>query len=286
MKDIKIGLTGWGDHHTLYEQGYSPSNKLESYAAHFPIVELDSSFYAIPPQRNLEKWVRETPASFEFIVKAYQGMTGHQRGEISYDSKKEMFQAFTNTFLPLKKEGKLAMVLCQFPPWFDCQKKHVDYLRYARQELIDFEVALEFRHQSWYQESLRESTLEYMRNDEWIHSICDEPQVGERSVPFVPVNTSDEKAFIRLHGRNKAAWNKPVTGEAWREVRYLYDYSKAEIDSLARQVNSISGNVKKTYIVFNNNSGGHAADNAKSLISNLHITYNDLAPRQLNLFDE
>lgn len=285
MGHIKIGLTGWRDHHTLYE-GLSKSNLLQMYAGHFPTVELDSSFYAIPPKSSVDKWIKETPASFKFIVKAYQGMTGHQRGDIPFASKQEMFQAFRDTFLPLKKAGKVAMVLCQFPPWFDCKKQHVDYLRYTRQELQDFDTALEFRNQSWYIDKFRDSTLQYMRGDRWIHSICDEPQIGEKSVPFVPVTTSKDKAFVRLHGRNKAAWNKPVTGDQWREVRYLYDYSDRELEELASQIRKISANVRDTYVAFNNNSGGHAAGNAKTMISKLNIVYDNLAPRQLNLFDE
>ncbi|ETI70564.1 hypothetical protein BAVI_01819 [Neobacillus vireti LMG 21834] len=38
------------------------------------------------------------------------------------------------------------------------------------------------------------------------------------------------------------------------------------------------------YLLFNNNSGGDAADNAKEMMNLLHIEYDDLAPRQLGLF--
>ncbi|PYZ92903.1 hypothetical protein CR194_14775 [Salipaludibacillus keqinensis] len=286
MGKINIGLTGWGDHHSLYEDVKSPSNKLYAYAGHFPIVELDSSFYAIPPKRNIEKWIHETPETFQFIVKAYQGMTGHQRGEIPFETKEQMFQAFTEAFRPMKKAGKLAMVLCQFPPWFDCQKKHVQYLKMVREQLAEFEVALEFRHQSWYNDTYKQKTLAFMAEDNWIHSICDEPQAGERSVPFVPIVTHKQKSFVRLHGRNKAAWNKPVKGEEWRDVRYLYDYSEKELDELSKEIHHLSLQANQTYIVFNNNSGGHAAGNAQTLMNKLAIKYEGLAPRQLNLFEE
>lgn len=77
---IKIGLTGFGDHEELYGK-IKPADRLPAYSAHFPIVEIDSSFYAVQPVRNYEKWVRQTPEAFQFIVKAYQGMTGHLRGK-------------------------------------------------------------------------------------------------------------------------------------------------------------------------------------------------------------
>ena len=47
---IQIGLTGWSDHPSITT---NPQNKLGDYAAHFPIVELDSSFYAIPSQERM-----------------------------------------------------------------------------------------------------------------------------------------------------------------------------------------------------------------------------------------
>ncbi|SES37883.1 DUF72 domain-containing protein [Salipaludibacillus aurantiacus] len=286
MSQINVGVTGWGDHRILYEGISSPSKKLEAYAGHFPVVELDSSFYAVPPEKNITKWINETPPSFQFVVKAYQGMTGHQRGENPFKTQEEMFKAFNDAIRPFKEAGKLAMVLCQFPPWYDCQRKYVDYIKYVREQLREFDAALEFRHQSWYSDDYKERTLEYLKEDDWIHSICDEPQAGERSIPFVPVTTHDEKAFVRFHGRNTAGWNKPVKGEGWREVRYLYDYSEDELKELEEKVKRISQKVNKTYVVFNNNSGGHAAGNAKTFISDLGITYEGLAPRQMNLFDE
>ena len=47
---IEIGLTGWGDHDTLYEDLERKTDKLKTYASHFPIVELDASYYAIQPE--------------------------------------------------------------------------------------------------------------------------------------------------------------------------------------------------------------------------------------------
>ncbi|MDQ0257620.1 uncharacterized protein YecE (DUF72 family) [Evansella vedderi] len=282
---IWVGLTGWGDHDSLYEGSRSTSNKLSTYASYFPVVEVDSSFYAIPPRRNIEKWVAETPETFQFIVKAYQGITGHQRGGIPFTSRKEMFEAFKEFLGPMVQANKLAMVLCQFPPWFDCQKKHVEYVRLCREQFQDMDVALEFRNRSWFSEDYYDNTLTYMKQDQWIHSICDEPQAGERSIPFVPVVTHPEKTLYRMHGRNVYGWNKPANGEEWRDVRYLYDYSDGELEELGREVTKLSGQTKESFVLFNNNSGGHAAANGKRFVEILGIKYRGLAPRQLGLFD-
>ncbi|MDG5788917.1 DUF72 domain-containing protein [Evansella sp. AB-P1] len=283
---IWVGLTGWGDHIDLYEGILSASKeKLKTYAGHFPIVEVDTSFYAIQSERNMTKWVNDTPESFRFIVKAYQGITGHQRGDIPFQSKKEMFEAFKLSLKPIIEGNKLAAILCQFPPWFDCRREHVDYLRYCREAFADLDVALEFRHQSWFLEDYRHQTLEYMKKDKWIHSICDEPQAGKRSIPFVPTITTVNKSLFRFHGRNVHGWTKPVKGQDWRDVRYLYDYNDKELKELASTIRTLSKETKQCYVLFNNNSGGHAAKNAKDFIKILGLTYTDLAPRQLGLFD-
>ncbi|GAJ57593.1 hypothetical protein B23_0783 [Geobacillus thermoleovorans B23] len=281
---IYIGLTGWGDHDSLYPPGLAAKDKLLEYAAHFPTVEVDSYFYAIQPRSNVEKWIRETPPSFQFIVKAYQGMTGHERGPIPYESKEAMFAAFLDSIAPFQEAGKLAMVLFQFPPWFDCRREHVEYLRWTKARMGEVPAALEFRHQSWFSPRFYDKTLRFMEEEGWIHAICDEPQAGEGSVPTVLHPTDREKTLIRLHGRNVHGWNKATAGENWRAVRYLYRYNERELREWARHIEALKQKTKQIYVLFNNNSGGDAADNAKQLIDLLGIEYTGLAPRQLGLF--
>ncbi|GHH97634.1 DUF72 domain-containing protein [Neobacillus kokaensis] len=280
---IYIGVTGWGDHDSLYPNLTSSRVKLKEYAGHFPIVEVDTAFYAIQPQRNGLKWVNETPESFQFIVKAYQGMTGHQRGEIPFASNQEMFQAFKESLEPYIQTDKLAMVLFQFPPWFDLRKENVNYLRWCKKEMNDIPCALEFRHQSWFIPKYRQQTLSFMKEEQWIHSICDEPQSGEGSIPTVLETTSFEKVLVRFHGRNVYGWQKR-NAENWREVRYLYRYNEQELAEWGAHVRTLAESTKDVYLLFNNNSGGDAADNAKQMMELLHIEYEGLAPRQLDLF--
>jgi uncharacterized protein YecE (DUF72 family) len=280
---IYIGVTGWGDHDSLYDQPTSPREKLQAYASHFPVVEVDAAFYAIQPRSNIERWLRDTPDRFQFIVKAYQGMTGHQRGDIPFESTDEMFHLFMDSITPYKQQNKLAMVLFQFPPWFDCTKENVQYLRCCKMKMKDIPCALEFRNQSWFSDTMREKTVSFMKEEGWIHSICDEPQAGNGSIPTILEATSKEKTLIRFHGRNIHGWTKPKEGN-WREVRYLYRYNESELLNWVQNVKLLKKECKDLYILFNNNSGGDAADNAKQFINMLNIDYDGLAPRQLNLF--
>lgn len=282
---IYIGVTGWGDHHSLYPSQVNASNKLSVYSSHFPVVEVDASFYAIQPVKNAVKWISQTPNNFRFVVKAYQGMTGHQKGDIPFETKTEMFEAFKESLVPYQDANKLAMVLFQFPPWFDCQKKNVDYLRYCKKMMGDIPVALEFRHQSWFSEEFRTNTLTFMKKEGWIHSIVDEPQAGSGSIPTVPVVTNSDLTLIRMHGRNVHGWNRHKGSHSnWREVRYLYKYNQKELLEWKKIVQDLHKNTKDLIIIFNNNSGGDAAGNAKDLQTLMNIDYEGLSPRQLSLF--
>lgn len=284
---IQIGLTGWGDHPAVYHPSSNAREKLIDYSSHFPIVELDASFYAIQPERNIRKWIAETPDTFQFIVKAYQGMTGHHRGKLPYSSPEEMFNEFKLSIGPMKEAGKLAMVLVQFPPWFDCRKENVDQIRYIRQQLEDYDIAIEFRHQSWYTEAMREKTVQFLEDLNFIHTVCDEPQSGEGSVPLVAIATRWDKSFIRLHGRNVNGWrNTTGDNEAWRKVRYLYNYTDAELTEIQQVIHKLQRESENVFVVFNNNSGGHAAENAKRLQKMMGIVYERLTPKQLDIFGE
>lgn len=281
---IKIGLTGWGDHPTLYSTATLSREKLFDYSGHFPIVEVDSSFYSIPSVQNVEKWCSDTPSNFKFVVKAYQGMTGHLRGDLPFESRNDMINAFKESVDAFKKAGKLGMVLVQFPPWYDCSSKNILYIRYIKEQLSDYPIAIEFRNQTWYSDAMKEKTLQFLKENECIHTVCDEPQAGSGSVPLVPIATSD-KVLLRIHGRNIHGWRNAGNNSNWREVRFLYDYNEEELQGLARSVEDLQQQCKDVFVLFNNNSGHHAANNAKRLQQILKIEYSGLSPKQLDMFE-
>ena len=77
---------------------------------------------------------------------------------------------------------------------------------------------------------------------------------------------------------------KDMSDQEWRDVRYLYDYNEQELTDLAQKAQILEQKAKKVYVIFNNNSGGHAANNAKTYQQLLNIDYEGLAPQQLKLF--
>ncbi|TFE25831.1 DUF72 domain-containing protein [Cohnella luojiensis] len=280
---IQVGLAGWGDHDTLYPPGTAAKDKLRTYGTQFGIVEMDSSFYAVQPMERMTRYAEETPEGFGFIVKAYQGITGHLRGKPYYENDDEMYQAFRESLEPVMLAGKLTAALLQYPPWFDCTKDNVRILRETKKRMEGFPCALEFRHQSWFAPEYREKTLAFMREEGWIHSVCDEPQAGAGSIPIVLEATTPEFTLVRLHGRNVGGWNQSGAAN-WREVRYLYDYSQEELGEWKDCIDQLLRQSAKIGIIFNNNSGGHAANNAKQLMRMLDLPVTEI-PRQLDLFN-
>lgn len=282
-QQIQVGLCGWGDHAALYPPGIRDKEKLAIYASHFPLVEIDSSFYAILPQKNYEAWVRQTPDRFGFVIKPHQAITGHQRGEQTVD-RTELMQRFAESIQPVVASGKLKALLFQFPPWFDCIREHVRYIQHCLRSFSRYPVAVEFRHRSWFADRYRDKTLAFLQEHEAIHVACDEPQAGMGSVPIVVAVTQPKRALVRFHGRNVSGWRDPGQGQAWRDVRYLYHYSQEELKEWVPHIEELARQAEEVCILFNNNSGKHAAGNAKSFMQLLGSRPDGLHPRQMELF--
>jgi uncharacterized protein YecE (DUF72 family) len=82
MGRIKVGISSWTEP-TLIKSGWYPPDattaeeRLRYYASKFPLVEVDSTFYAIPNEKTAELWVERTPKDFTFNAKAYALLTQH-----------------------------------------------------------------------------------------------------------------------------------------------------------------------------------------------------------------
>ena len=279
---FQVGVTGWHDHTSLYPPRTGAGNKLSIYSKYFSVVEIDASFYAVQPQKNYEKWVAQVPAHFSFVIKTQQAVTGHVKGK-NFDQLKEEIHAFRQSIQPVVDAGKLKAVLIQFPPQFAYNPKSINYLRFVKRELEGLPCALEFRNQTWFNYENRQATLNFMRKEGWIHVIVDEPQVGTGSCPTVLEATHKALTLIRFHGRNVSGWN-PVNKENWRKVRFLYRYSDPELEEIAAAVKHLASQTKEICLIFNNNSGGDAADNARTMMKLLGLSYNEEILSQMALF--
>lgn len=278
---IQIGLTGWMDHPIVHTQS---KHKLVDYASHFPIVELDASFYAIPSQERILHWLKQTPDNFQFIAKAYGPMTQHARRPDESRPLKELFATFSQHFRPMVDSGKLTAFLFQFPPYFTCVRENVRYLRQIRTLMGDVPIAVEFRHPSWLSPDYASETLQFLQHYHLIHVVVDQPQTPHNSVPLVAAVTHEKQSILRLHGRNYDGWLGANDSQDWRQVRTLYQYSPDELNNFKDITLTLADASENVAVIFNNNSGGHAGPNAKEFQALLGIQYEGLAFRQLDLF--
>ena len=274
---INIGATSFKEHGKLLNKS---NLTLADYASLFPVVEMNTSFYGIKSPQVSQKWIEETPASFKFSVKAFKVMTCHAKLKDYYESEQEMDEAFKLFLKPLICNNQLATILCQFPSYFVCDKQNVNYLKKLRHRFKGYPMSVEFRSDSWYQQSLKPEMIQFMKYNHLTLVTVDEPQVANHSIPFDSIVTNEELAYVRLHGRNTRFWTE--NSADWRKKRTLYRYNEKELEELAKTVHEIQS--KETIVIFNNNSGGDAGENALEFKEILGIEYEGLNPTQLNLF--
>lgn len=283
MAKITMGMTTWTEHPVLIHNEQRPVT-LNEYAQHFPTVEVDTFFYALPQMSTIQNWLAAVPEDFTFIIKAHQGMTLHRRhqdkGELA-----TLFEQYRRTIAPLVAAGQLKTVLFQFPPYFDASVADIEYLKLVRTWMGQLPVAVELRNSSWYQPGVVDSLISYCRDLKFTLVAADEPHDTVTSVPFKLVTTNPDLVLLRLHGRNKEGWANQ--DKSWRKTRTLYRYSEKELAAFAQAIRALNPTPKEICVVFNNNSAKDAAPNALQLQKIMGIHFSGLAPRspeQLDLF--
>lgn len=283
MAKITMGMTTWTEHPVLIRNEQRPVT-LNEYAQHFPTVEVDTFFYALPQMSTIQNWLAAVPEDFTFIIKAHQGMTLHRRhqdkGELA-----TLFEQYRRTIAPLVAAGQLKTVLFQFPPYFDASVADIEYLKLVRTWMGQLPVAVELRNSSWYQPGVVDSLISYCRDLKFTLVAADEPHDTVTSVPFKLVTTNPDLALLRLHGRNKEGWANQ--DKSWRKTRTLYRYSEKELAAFAQAIRALHPTPKEICVIFNNNSAKDAAPNALQLQKMMGVHFSGLAPRspeQLDLF--
>ena len=278
---ITIGLTTWSDHPLIASD---KKRQLEDYASHFPFVEMDTSYYGIPSENSIQSWMSKTPANFQFIPKAFYPMTLHKPWEENVQPLDETFALYKLRFQPMIRAGKIKAFLFQFPPFFRYAEKNMEYLRKVRYWMGNLPVAIEFRHASWYSEENQSHTLAFLKQMQFIHVVVDQPQTPSNSVPTILTATNEQLTLYRLHGQNYSGWLSASEDRNWRENRTLHDYTQKELLNINKNALELEKQSKEVAVIFNNNSGGHAAKNAKELQDMANIEFDGLHPQQLNLF--
>lgn len=282
MGRILVGTCNWADHTAFYPSAYESaknrSRKIEYYARHFPIVEIDSTFYTLQPQRNFEQWSARTPDGFVFNVKAYGELTWHHRDDNkdAVTPRAETFEKFSTMVQPLRDSGKLGAIHFQFPPWFTFGDERLDYVDTVREFFPADRIAVEFRHQSWLAPEHVGDTMRLLEARDMAYVMVDAPQVGTGTVPPAVAVTSPKLAVVRFHGRNKATWY--VRNATSSADRFDYLYARGELDEWVGPIEKVASQVSEVHVLTNNNRQNYAVVNAYDLADLLHVTLPEPPP--------
>jgi len=292
MDNVLVGTCSWTDP-TLIESGRfypdwarSAEVRLQYYASQFPVVEVDSSYYALPGERTAGLWVRRTGGSFTFDIKSFRLFTRHPtpltslpkdiRAALPAEIKgkagiyhrdlpdellDELWSRFERALLPLDSSGKLGVILFQFPPWFYCGDEQRDYIVYCKEKLPQYRIAVEFRHSSWLNQKNVEGTMKFLSGNNLPFVCVDEPQGFESSIPPVVEATSDI-ALIRFHGRNRETWEKRGISAA---ERFNYFYTEDELKEWVPGIKQLVSRTRQLHILFNNCHQDKAVVNARQI---------------------
>jgi uncharacterized protein YecE (DUF72 family) len=221
----------------------------------------------------VERWARRTPDGFTMHIKAFGLMTRHpvkkealppdlrdeapldDRGRVERPSREfraKVFERFLDALEPLRGEGKLGGILFQFPSYVVRKEASFDYIRWAREQLGDHEMLVEFRHISWLDEEGRDETLAFLEEIGAAHVIVDAPRIeGAKNVVPTVVALTSPMAYVRFHGRNAATWNKRGGSAA---ERFDYLYSSEELREWVEPLRELAGRAQQVFAFFNNNA--------------------------------
>ena len=290
MARILIGTASWTDKSLIASKAFYPrgvssaEDRLRYYASQFPMVEIDSSYYAMPSRQNAQLWAERTPPEFTFNIKAFRLFTGHQTSpavlppdisksigptskknlyykDLPVELREELWWRFRDAIEPLRDAGKLTAVHFQFAPWMALHPENREHIEECQDQLEGYQLSVEFRNRTWFDtEKHRAFTLRWERERRLVNTIVDEPQIGSNSIPAVWEVTVSSLSVLRLHGRNHATWN--IKGNSSAD-RFNYDYNDDELEELADNIGNIPADLVQ--VVFNNNYGDQGQRNARTL---------------------
>jgi uncharacterized protein YecE (DUF72 family) len=241
-RGVLIGTSGWSYKHwengMFYPPGLPASEQLAFYAQHFPTVEINYSYYQLPPRKTFDLWRRKSPGKFVFAVKASRYLTHMKK----LKDPAEPLERLLHNATGLGK--KLGPVLFQFPRMW---KVNVQRLTEFLQALeahspLGLSYAFEFRHSSWLSSDvyalLRASNAALCLPIGW-------------EIPL-DIQLTADWTYLRFHGGQHGVGFEDDELEPWADR--LRTWRDAGIDS---------------YSYFNNDSLWHgrpaAIDNARRL---------------------
>ena len=254
--NLYIGTVSWSKADwvgSFYPTSLKPSEFLRHYAGTFRTVEIDSTFYRIPPRSMVTGWRDRTPAGFVFAAKIPRVIT-HQK--ILSDCQKEL-----SSFLKIMEAlgDKLGPLLLQFPYFnknaFASREQFDKLLRPFLDALPKgFQFSVEIRNKNWiswdFLELLRERSVGFtLLAQAWMPRI-------DTLAKALDLVTGDF-CYVRFMGDRQGQESKTETFDK------LQDDKTDEMTIWAGELKKIVAQGSKTYTFFSNYYAGYGPGSAK-----------------------
>lgn len=251
---VRVGCQGWnyGDWVTppaasspvFYPHATRAADMLALYARAFDTVEVDSTFYAVPPASTVDGWHKRTPARFTFALKLPQEITHERRlrdaddvAQLFYDRAREL-------------GDKLGPVLIQLGP--DFGPSELPALANLLPKLpADIRFAVEFRQRGW----INDGVLALLGEHRVALALSDGRWIPRKLMLSLATRPTADFIYVRWMGPD----------------RDIVDYSRIQIDR-TRELEAWAGvlwplaKIKvKVYGYVNNHFAGHSPQSAREL---------------------
>jgi uncharacterized protein YecE (DUF72 family) len=145
-----VGTSGWAYkawQPEFYPEKLPQTKFLEYYASRLTAVEVNYTFRHLLTEKTINNWLKQTPESFRFALKANQAITHFRKLGAGVE---DVLGKFLSAIAPLEEAGRLGPVLFQLPPQMKASpevlKNFLAMLPHA------LRAAFEFRHESWFGE--------------------------------------------------------------------------------------------------------------------------------------
>ena len=255
---ISVGVAGW-DYPDwsgiVYPRGAARGFDRLAFVARFlDVVEINATFYRPANPRIAATWIRrvEKHPGFRFTAKAHRTWTHDP-----WEPAPGIVAATLLGLSPLRDAGLLGALLIQFPQSFHWTPQSLSRLGRLLDATEGWPVVVEVRHVSWDEDGA--AAFMHERSVGWC--VVDQPGASGQTAPARPRVTAPI-AYLRLHGRNEAAWFDP---EAGRDARYDYLYTADQLHPLADAARAMGTAARALYVIANNHFRGQAFANALQL---------------------
>ena len=230
--ELRIGCVGYSYDFWVgpfYPRHTPQSEFLKLYSKVFDLVEIDSTFYTIPPPATIRSWRDSVPDSFSFAAKLPRVITH----ENAMRPTREALDRFYRSIGELRP--KVATLLVQLPPFLHQDDGMERVLAFLDGAPRDYRYAVEFRHSSW----MRPEVFDALRRRE-VALVWNELQY----LNTLPEITADF-VYLRFIGDRSLS-----------DLGRLQIDRTAEMEKWAARLRSVQDRVARASVLFNNHFAG------------------------------